>query len=68
MDEFTENYSNIIRIDNDLFEVGDDDDIEAIRYNLICRNVQILENNIELSNTKDGKSFMDCIIFPGIKN
>jgi len=71
MNKFNENYDSVIKIDNDIYKLksGENiEDIEEIRFNLISDNISILENDILLSYTKSGMSFMDCIIFPGIKN
>ena len=68
MDKLEENYTNIVKIDNDMYNFNETDDIEKIRNNFIQDNINILEENMTLCNTPIGNSFLEMIIYPGIKN
>ena len=62
------NYISIVNIDNDLFPFDENDDIEEIRNKFIHDNINLLEANMELCNSSIGNSFLEMIIYPGIKN
>ena len=68
MEKIEENYKNIVNIDNDLYKFADGDNIEDIRNKFIQDNINILESNMALCNTSMGQSFLEMIIYPGIKN
>lgn len=62
------NYKDILYIDNDMYIYDPSDNIEDIRRNLIKETLKLLEDNIELCNEGYGKSFMEAIILPTLKN
>ena len=69
MDKITDYYQQILNIDNDVYKYDENSvNIEEIRNKLITDIINLLEDNMSLCETKDGKAFLDTIIYPSIKN
>ena len=60
-------YNQILLIDNDLHNYGDNYELIETKRNLYINNIiELLEEYSDLCNSKNGKAFLNTILYPAI--
>lgn len=60
-------YNEILLIDNDLHNYGDNYELIETKRNLYINNIiELLEEYSDLCNSKNGKAFLNTILYPAI--